>query len=586
MSIKGVNFKLSATNAAGPAFSSFNRGMASVRGAAVAAQAPMRSWNAGLNAQRRAVQQFGFQMSDFAIQIAGGQSAMLAFTQQGGQMLQFFGPAGAILAALVAVFGSLYIGITRSGVAMDQLYPYLGALEDDFRGLVDAIRGVVGAVGGMARFIVAHLDVIIIAMGLVVGWFAIKWVSAVVIATVTTGAFSNVLRATALSFHLAGTGAAAATLATSALTGAMYLLRLALIYLGLPALVIAAAYLVERFVTLARGAGSFGNALRLVADVARASFSAIGDYILGLWQNFIAMTNGVAADWTRMLNSMIGGFMDFTWEIADGLNAMFKTDIFSGAKLGPVTQQLELVAREFDEKSAAAAAAAEGHFTGAAAGIKTAWGALKDALAAGEINSPLPDWSKAGEDGGKGGGGGGGKCQVARAKEEADKIKEVFEDMQKSISDSMLAGFKALFGGAKSFGEAARDILGSILDKVIDLLMTPVFNSIAGGIAGGIFKGLGSIGIKSFAGGGYTGSGSRSGGLDGKGGRLAMLHPQETVIDHARGQSVGGAPNVTINFDARGSDTATAQRLERFAAEFETRVVKAVMSAQKRRVLK
>ncbi|WP_434619838.1 hypothetical protein [Tabrizicola sp. M-4] len=38
----------------------------------------------------------------------------------------------------------------------------------------------------------------------------------------------------------------------------------------------------------------------------------------------------------------------------------------------------------------------------------------------------------------------------------------------------------------------------------------------------------------SFNGGGATGNAARSGGLDGKGGFLAMLHPQETVIDHTK----------------------------------------------------
>ena len=37
-----------------------------------------------------------------------------------------------------------------------------------------------------------------------------------------------------------------------------------------------------------------------------------------------------------------------------------------------------------------------------------------------------------------------------------------------------------------------------------------------------------------YAGGGYTGSAPRTGGLDGKGGFMAMLHPHETVIDHTR----------------------------------------------------
>lgn len=35
-----------------------------------------------------------------------------------------------------------------------------------------------------------------------------------------------------------------------------------------------------------------------------------------------------------------------------------------------------------------------------------------------------------------------------------------------------------------------------------------------------------------FAGGGYTGDGPRTGGLDGEGGRLTLIHPQESVIDH------------------------------------------------------
>jgi len=50
----------------------------------------------------------------------------------------------------------------------------------------------------------------------------------------------------------------------------------------------------------------------------------------------------------------------------------------------------------------------------------------------------------------------------------------------------------------------------------------------------------------SFAGGGYTGNAPRSGGLDGRGGFMAMLHPRETVVDHARTGAGGGVPNITI----------------------------------------
>ena len=55
----------------------------------------------------------------------------------------------------------------------------------------------------------------------------------------------------------------------------------------------------------------------------------------------------------------------------------------------------------------------------------------------------------------------------------------------------------------------------------------------------------------SFEGGGFTGMGSRSGGIDGRGGFPAILHPNETVVDHTRGQGQG----ITIinNIDASGN---------------------------------
>jgi hypothetical protein len=56
--------------------------------------------------------------------------------------------------------------------------------------------------------------------------------------------------------------------------------------------------------------------------------------------------------------------------------------------------------------------------------------------------------------------------------------------------------------------------------------------------------------------------GARAGGMDGKGGFPAMLHPNETVVDHTKGQSMGGA---TVNFnistvDAAGFDQLLASR--------------------------
>lgn len=67
--------------------------------------------------------------------------------------------------------------------------------------------------------------------------------------------------------------------------------------------------------------------------------------------------------------------------------------------------------------------------------------------------------------------------------------------------------------------------------------------------------------LPSFAGGGYTGNSSRSGGLDGKGGFLAVMHPQENVTDLTKNMPdpsrminrQSGAQPAPVHFDLRGA---------------------------------
>ena len=64
-----------------------------------------------------------------------------------------------------------------------------------------------------------------------------------------------------------------------------------------------------------------------------------------------------------------------------------------------------------------------------------------------------------------------------------------------------------------------------------------------------------------FNGGGFTGAGVRAGGLDGKGGFMAMVHPNETVIDHTKGQGMGATVNFNIStVDAAGFDQLLTSR--------------------------
>jgi len=66
---------------------------------------------------------------------------------------------------------------------------------------------------------------------------------------------------------------------------------------------------------------------------------------------------------------------------------------------------------------------------------------------------------------------------------------------------------------------------------------------------------LAGIRSVSFEGGGFTGMGARAGGIDGRGGFPAVLHPNETVYDHTKGQGMG--VNVSFNIstvNAQGFD--------------------------------
>lgn len=98
--------------------------------------------------------------------------------------------------------------------------------------------------------------------------------------------------------------------------------------------------------------------------------------------------------------------------------------------------------------------------------------------------------------------------------------------------------------------------------------------------------GLGQVAAiksQSFEGGGFTGRGARAGGLDGKGGRMAMVHPNETVIDHTK----GGAGGITVinNVDARGSGAEVDQKIKSAMAQTSQQTIMTIQDLMRRRRL-
>jgi len=131
--------------------------------------------------------------------------------------------------------------------------------------------------------------------------------------------------------------------------------------------------------------------------------------------------------------------------------------------------------------------------------------------------------------------------RIHAAKEAQDRLTEANEFVANSFADM----FTGAITGAKSFGDSIRSLLGQLGELMVQrAFMNLMTGSGFGASAGGQFLG----GLLSFDGGGFTGNGSRSGGMDGKGGFLAMMHPRETVVDHTKGQIAGGgAPVFNIN---------------------------------------
>ena len=120
--------------------------------------------------------------------------------------------------------------------------------------------------------------------------------------------------------------------------------------------------------------------------------------------------------------------------------------------------------------------------------------------------------------------------------------------------DEQSGAYKALFAAQKALAIAST-IINTEMAAIAALAPPPVGLGPTAGLP--YSKAIRAIGyasagliaaqtVASFEGGGFTGRGARSGGVDGRGGFPAILHPNETVIDHQRGGGVTVVQNINI----------------------------------------
>jgi hypothetical protein len=161
------------------------------------------------------------------------------------------------------------------------------------------------------------------------------------------------------------------------------------------------------------------------------------------------------------------------------------------------------------------------------------------------------------------------------------QIVKTAQALEGTFASSLSSAITGVVAGTKTAEEAFSEMFANIGKAFIDMATQMIAKALVmkalgiltggsgggGGGGGGMFSSVAEIGGGSmvnpfsFAGGGYTGNAPRTGGMDGRGGFPAMLHPQETVIDHtqARGQyspgnalTVGAMAPMTANVTYNG----------------------------------
>jgi hypothetical protein len=173
---------------------------------------------------------------------------------------------------------------------------------------------------------------------------------------------------------------------------------------------------------------------------------------------------------------------------------------------------------------------------------------------------------------------------------EQKKIQAQLERNAAAYGQAMEKGLMSIVDGTKTVEQAFRDMARDIIAHLYRVLVVQQMVRGFGGALGGssnpflsaIGQGLSTYG--SAEGGAYTGNGPRSGGLDGKGGFMMMVHPRETIVDHTRGQGVGGEViNVTQNINvSTGVQQTVRAEIKQLMPQIAESAKSAVVDAKRR----
>jgi hypothetical protein len=375
----------------------------------------------------------------------------------------------------------------------------------------------------------------------------------------------------------------AARLATFSLSGALVVLRGALIRTGIGALIVGAGELVYQFSRLVTATGGWGAAIELLGEVAagvwegiKTSASSIGPALKGVWKSIVA-------EFQFAMHDLIYAWGRFLAQFSGSLSRLGETEILGARPFaGAEAAAQALVRAAGDAYSAAGDRAALGNaadraareaFADAAATVTAGFDRaaeagrrLADAVrdtgdetadttaAIERINNALDDTERAG---------GGARSGLDDAREGMSGLNDAAQQLGQSIQSSMEQGFMAIFDGTKKASAAFRDMARQILAELYRVLVVQrlvgTFQAGGGGILGalaGAFGGARADGGPVSAGRSYL--------VGERGPEMIVPRSDAHVIpNHALG---GGPVNQVFHFNLAANGDESVRRIVAQAA--------------------
>lgn len=405
--------------------------------------------------------------------------------------------------------------------------------------------------------------------------------------------------ATAFVAFVAGRWVAAMALAAARtlwLARSLTVLRAAMIRTGLLAMVVAAGELIYWLGRLVTATGGFGEALSALGEVARAVWDGIVLSAQSIPLRLRAVWLDMQAGFTQALANMARKFSEWTsgFEVFAGLAPV--GPLAPLAALGTLAQgsasavgSLTSAAADFTLRAEQARHGAEALAGAGFAKVSEAVQNLRDLLTETgddtvELNGQITDSLANVEDalnrtGGAGRAAGAALEEAAEAAAEGwarvatelERYRDEAMDLYGQLGSGIVGAFRSAESALGEFVRTGKLQVGDLVRSIIAdfaqiaarrFIFGPLSNALMGALGGvgAPLNAMGSGPLASFAGGGHTGWGARSGGLDGMGGRLAMIHPQERIIDESGGRGRREAVPVTVNIMTRDAESFRQSR--------------------------